>query len=299
MRATSRVKQTEQVLTSTSTCGGTPRSPCSSRRSVCVLTALAARAVRRHLGDRVPYATWTIGESTMWVLALVQLCGAASSPAPGSRGDCPPTGRACVSPSPASRSRRRSTAATRRAPASPWAERLLPTVTIAAIVVAVSSWPTGRMPARWSKPFRLAVLAYVIVGVGSKFVFAGLAAAGSPLVAGAHVGRAHAGGRARRARSGRNVVAVLLHGVAPIVFLAFVVRRRASMPASVRATSRPAFVAAVTVRRLRALGLRVDDGGVRHSAGSADGRRRSGWSVRASRSVATAPSRCCSSGRSR
>jgi len=37
---------------------------------------------------------------------------------------------------------------------------------------------------------------------------------------------------------------VLLRGVAPIVFLAFVVRRHASMPASVRTTSRPAFVAA-------------------------------------------------------
>ena len=43
---------------------------------------------------------------------------------------------------------------------------------------------------------------------------------------------------------GKNVVTVLLLGVAPIVFLAFIVRRRASMPASVRATSRPAFVAA-------------------------------------------------------
>ncbi len=60
---------------------------------------------------------------------------------------------------------------------------------------------------------------------------------------------------------GVNVEAVVLMGAAPVLFLAFVARRRASMPASVRATSRPAFAAALVLGLVRALDLCVDDGG--------------------------------------
>ena len=70
-RALLRVKQTEQVLTPSRPRRHPRASAARSRRSVWLLTALAATCrCARHLGDRVPYATWTIGESTMWVLAL-------------------------------------------------------------------------------------------------------------------------------------------------------------------------------------------------------------------------------------
>ena len=228
----------------------------------------------------------------MWTLASRQLCRAARSPgsvalvATAHEPDGPVPHRRR-----ASHSRRRSTAATRRRPSSPWAERLLPTVSIAAIVVAVSSWPTGRMPEAMVEPFRLAVLAYVVVGVGSRFVFAGLAPRRS-VVAGAHVGAAHAGGPRRRVRSAATSWPCCSMAVAPILFLAFVARRRASMPASVRATSRPGVRRGADVRRRPSSGPSCRRWLRRRSAGSAGGRRRSGWSVRASRSAATAPWRC-------
>src|SRR3954453_9360201 len=135
------------------------------------LTALAANAVRQHLGDRVPFARWTVGETTMWVLALSSCVALFCSGSwlswrlPTNRtGVCLTIAGFALAASiygryPPTR-------------ASPWAERLFPTIATAAIVVAVSRWPTGRMRQRSSKPFRLAVLVFVLVGIGSRFVFA-------------------------------------------------------------------------------------------------------------------------------
>jgi len=241
MRGTSHVKQTERVPTTTH-----PRRNPAAIVTVAslglVLTVLAATAVRRHLGERVPYATWTIGESTMWFLAgfscvaLVVAGPWLSWRLPTNRtGPCLTVAGFALAAS--------IYGSYTPVPASPWAEQLLPTVYIAAVFIAVSSWPTGRMPARWSRPFGWAVAAYVIVGVGSKFVFAHSLPTDAPWWP-THLWGLPTLADAATSALGRNVVAVLLHGVAPILFLAFVVRRRASMPPSVRATSGPAFVAA-------------------------------------------------------
>ena len=241
MRPTSAVKHSEQVLTSQHL----RRHPAPQMVVVVLglaLTALAADAVRQHLGDRSPHSSWTIGESTMWALAFGSCVALVVSGAwlswrlPTNRtGLCLTVAGFALAGS--------IYGSYTPVAASPWAELLLPTVAIAAIVVAVSRWPTGRMQKRWSNPFRLAVLAFLLIGIGAKFVFAewvpflgpwfGTGSWGLPTWAGADTSAV-----------GRNVVKVLLLGVGPIVFLAFVVRRRASMPASVRATSLPAFVAA-------------------------------------------------------
>src|SRR3954447_12624261 len=69
MRVPGQVKQTGGVLTPSP-----PRRHAWAAVTVGSLGLLAsagaANAVREHLGDRSPYATWTLGESTMWVLAL-------------------------------------------------------------------------------------------------------------------------------------------------------------------------------------------------------------------------------------
>ena len=244
MPPTSPVKQTERVLMS-------PQAHPKQRATAAVvvasvglvLTALAADAVRRHLGDRVPYATWTIAESTMWGLAMFSsVTLVLSGPWLSWR---LPTNRIGLCLTVAGFALAASIYGSYTpVPANPWAERLLPTVTIAAIAVAVSSWPTGRMPARWSKPFGFAVVAYLIIGLGGKFVFADLLPGERPWWP-AHLWDLPTLADAATSAVGRNVVAVIIRGVAPILFLAFVVRRHASMPVSVRTTSRPAFVAAM------------------------------------------------------
>lgn len=206
------------------------------------LTSLGANAVWRHLGDRVPYATWTIGEVTMWGLAMLS-CVTLVLSGPWLSWRLP-TNRTGLCLSVAGFALAASIwGSYSPTPASPWAERLLPTLSVAAIAVAVSSWPTGRMPARWSKPFGLAVLAYVVVGLGSRFLFADLLLHERPWWP-EQLWELPTLTDPAASAVGRNVVAVLLHGVAPILFLAFIVRRHASMPASVRTTSRPAFIAA-------------------------------------------------------
>ena len=178
---------------------------------------------------------------------------------------------------------------------SPWAEQLLPTVYIAAIAVAVSSWPTGRMPARWSRPFRRVVVVFVIVGVGSKFVLPErLYGPWWP----AHDWELPALPVSGTTAIGVNVEAVVLMGAAPVLFLAFVARRRASMPASVRATSRPAFAAPLSSAPLSS-GPSCRRRRLRLSVGPLDDPRRSGSSGRGSSAGAMAPSPCSSSGRSR
>ncbi len=207
-----------------------------------VLTVLAADSVRRHLGDRFPYASWTIGESTMWALAMFSCVAlVVSGPwlswrLPTNRtGPCLTVAGFALAAS--------IYGSYTPTPASPWAERLLPTVYVAATVIAVSGWPTGHMPARWSRPFGWAVATYVIVGIGSDFVFAEWLISELPWWP-THLWDLPALADAATSALGSNVVAVMLRGVAPILFLAFVVRRHTSMPASVRATSLPAFVAA-------------------------------------------------------
>jgi len=70
MRVPVLVKQTGRVLTPSPP----RRHPAWAAVTVASLGLLAsagaANAVLRHLGDRYPYATWTLAESTMWALAL-------------------------------------------------------------------------------------------------------------------------------------------------------------------------------------------------------------------------------------
>ena len=90
----------------------------------------------------------------MWALALFSCVDARRLRDRGSLGGCRPTGPVCVSPIAGVALAASIWGSYTPTPLSPWAERLLPTVTIAAIAVAVSSWPTGRMPARWSRAVR-------------------------------------------------------------------------------------------------------------------------------------------------
>jgi signal transduction histidine kinase len=119
---------------------------------------------------------------------------------------------------------------------SPWLEHLLPWLCKAAIVVAVLRWPTGRLPARWARPFGLAVACYLAVGLASQFI--GRRFPTPVLRAMPSVGSLVTGGMVAE------LTTALLSGVAPVLFLAATYRRRAGMPKGVRATSTPAFVAA-------------------------------------------------------
>ena len=111
----------------------------------------------------------------------------------------------------------------------------------AALVVAVLRWPTGRLHPRWAKALGGAVAAYVGIGVTSQFVGSrpGLVfrAVWTLPVVGDYVTGLLVGG----------VTTVLLSGIAPAVFLAALYRLRAAMPAGVRSTSTPAFVAAAVL----------------------------------------------------
>ena len=209
------------------------------------LTALAARAVRRHLGDRVPYASWTIGESTMWTLASRSAVSRSHR-----RGSWLswrlPTNRTGLCLTVAGFALAASIYGSYTpSPASPWAERLLPTV--------VDRSDRHRRVELAHGPHAEAIVEPVPAG-GARLRDRRGREASSSSPTGCR--KTVPGGRRTRGTCppgqtpatsavGRNVVAVLLHAVAPILFLAFVARNRANMPPSVRATSRPAFVAAV------------------------------------------------------
>ncbi len=208
-----------------------------------LLTAAAGTAVRRHLSERQPNPSWTTGAATIWALAMFSCVALVISGSwltwrlPTNRtGWCLTVAGVALTLS--------ILATYTPGAASPWGEHLLPPVYLAAIAIAVSSWPTGRMPLRWSKPFRRAVLVYGVTAVVSKFVIS--ESPYSPWWPAHNWMLPTLAGPATSAL-GRDVLRVLLGCVAPIMFLAFVVRQRASMPAGVRATSRPAFVAAAVL----------------------------------------------------
>ena len=234
----------------------------------------------------------------MWALALVQLCGARrlgplALVATAHQPDRPVSHHRRI------RARRdRSTAATRRSPASPWAERLLPTVYhrrdrrrrveladrshAGALVEAVRTGGARLRDRRSREQVRLRRR-------GSHR---------SPVVAGASVGPAHVG-RRRDERGGSATSSPCCSTVSlrscssRSSFAAARACRRACGRRRGRRSSPPWCSASPSSGRSRRPWLR------HRSAGTADGPRRSGWSVRASSSAATAPSRCCSSGRSR
>ena len=181
--------------------------------------------------------------------------------------------------------------------ASPWAELLLPTVAIAAIVVAVSRWPTGRMQKRWSSPFRLAVLAFLVDRsreqvrlrrVAPTRTLHGWRRASWDLPTWADADTSAVGQERRR----RCCSSVSLRSCSSRSSFAAVraCRRACGRPRGPR-SSLPRSSASPSSGRSRRPW--------RTSGVSADGPRGSGWWVRASRSGATAPSHSCSSGRSR
>ncbi len=156
MRRASRVKQTELVPTWTRLWRHPATAVAVSSLGL-LLTVLAADAVRRtSWAIACPHSTWTIGESTMWALAAFSCVAlVVSGPwlswrLPTNRtGPCLTVAGFALAAS--------IYGSYTPVPASPWAERLLPTVYIAAVVIAVTGWPTGHMPARWSRPFGWAV----------------------------------------------------------------------------------------------------------------------------------------------
>jgi len=204
------------------------------------LTVAGVAATRAHFSERIPFAPWTGTQTVIWSIACVSsLVTALGGAWLVHRLPLNPTGWWVL--------------ATALAFSlwmlggywpgafSPWAMQLLPIVFTVTMVIAVLKWPTGRLERRWAEPFTVAVVVYVVVGVTAELI------GYRPSMWAAGDWRLPSHGDFLDGLLAAMVAALVLHGVAPVVFFAAVLRRHRMMPSAVRASTLPALLGAAVL----------------------------------------------------